>query len=37
MLTYKIYNHLEGIGYTYSKKKFGCIDTRKFTIGYVYL
>jgi len=36
MLTYKKSNHLEVIGYTDSDFA-GCVDTRKFTFGYVYL
>ncbi|KAL2340597.1 hypothetical protein Fmac_008537 [Flemingia macrophylla] len=36
MLTYRIYDHLEVIGYIDSDFA-GCMDTRKFTFIYVYL
>ena len=36
MLTYRKYDHLEVIGYTDSDFV-DCMDTRKFTFGYVYL
>jgi len=36
MLTYKKSNNLEVIGYTYSIFT-SCMDTRKFTFGYLYL
>jgi len=36
MLMYRKSDHLEVIGYTNSNFV-GCMDTRKFTFGYVYL
>jgi len=36
MLTYRKYDHLEAIGYTDSDFT-DCMDTRKSTLGYVYL
>ncbi|XP_068466643.1 secreted RxLR effector protein 161-like [Phaseolus vulgaris] len=36
MLTYRKFDHLEVIGYTNSDFA-SCMDTRKFTFGYVYL
>ena len=35
MLTYRWSDHLEVIGYSYSNFA-GCLDTRKFTFGYLY-
>ena len=36
MLTYRRSNHLEVIGYSNSDYA-GCVDTRKFTFGYLFL
>jgi len=36
MLTYRRFNHLEVIGYPDSDFA-GCVDTRKFTLGFVFL